>query len=194
MNSAAWHFSATKGSIHCALRLVLPLSPGDCSFWGVNHALKSWSHYGTLKQWEKWIPKRWLPLLPGKWNACAPVCVCVSSLPTGPSGGDWQPHRALPLSGWEWAENCNLAGGRGGRRTAPETAGQHEPALERPAQQDSQHEVRASLAFLPLEGRNANAAILLKPTFIFKGPPGVRDGTVEEAPHVITRALELAAA
>ena len=54
--------------------------------------------------------------------------------------------------------------------------------------------MRASRAFLPLELRNANAAILLKTTFVFKGPPRVRDGTVEEAPHVITRALELAAA
>lgn len=34
----------------------------------------------------------------------------------------------------------------------------------------------------------------MKTTFVFKGPPGVRDGAVEEAPHVITRALELAAA
>lgn len=85
--------------------------------------------------------------------------LCVSALPTGPSGGDWQPHRALSLSGWEWAENCNLAGGLGGRRTAPETTGQHEPALERPTQQDPQHEVNRTWGFLPVELRNANAGI-----------------------------------
>lgn len=52
----------------------------------------------------------------------------------------------------------------------------------------------ASWAFLPPQLRNANAAILFKSTLVFKGPPGLRDGTVEEAPHVITRALELAEA
>lgn len=91
------------------------------------------------------------------------ACLCVSALPTGPSGGDWQPHRALSLSGWEWAEDCNLAWGHGGCRTAPETTGQHEPALERPTHQDSQHEVRGIWAFLPGELRNANVVCYWKP-------------------------------
>lgn len=84
---------------------------------------------------------------------------CVSALPTGPSGRDWQPHRALSLSGWEWAEDCNLAWGHGGRRTAPETTGQHEPALERPTHQDSRHEVGGTWGVLPVELRDANAAV-----------------------------------
>lgn len=70
----------------------------------------------------------------------SPPSHCVPFLP-GPSGRDWQPHRAVSLPRREWPEDCDLAGGHGGRRSAPETFGQHEPALERPAQQDPQHEV-----------------------------------------------------
>lgn len=64
--------------------------------------------------------------------------VCVFP---GPPGGDWQPHRDVPLPGWEWTEDSRLAGRLSRCHSAPETAGQHESALDWSAKQDAQYEV-----------------------------------------------------
>lgn len=79
MNGTTWHFSATKGFIHRALRLVLPPSPGDCSFYGVNHTLKSRSHYGTLSAVRKVNSWRMAAAITRKMK-CMHACVCLHYL------------------------------------------------------------------------------------------------------------------